>query len=133
MEKPRLIRHLTNLIIRRGDTEIQISDVINVNEFQRHVPHIFRVLKFSWTLHDTFGGVFATYGNAESWTKEVAQAFLEQNKQLVPDQSILDVLLQSSRKEVTIQLTPLQTTLLTVTFRIYSIADHDTRRIRNDY
>ena len=85
----------------RGNAEIQLSDVINVNEFQRHVPHIFRVLKFSWSLHDTFGGVFVTYATEVSWINRVVEAFLKQNHELVPEQSVLDALLQSSRKEVT--------------------------------
>lgn len=88
-------------LMHLGDTQILLSDVINVNEMQRHVPHIFNVLKFSWSLHDTFGGVFMTYANEDTWRDQVIKAFIDENHQLVPEQSVLDALLQSSRKDVT--------------------------------
>jgi hypothetical protein len=84
-----------------GDTEIKLYDLINVNEIQRHAPHLFTHLVFSWILHDTFNGVFMTYENKVTWRDQVIQDFLVQNKKLVPQQTVLDILLQSSRRDVT--------------------------------
>lgn len=50
----------------RGDAEINMSDVVNVIELQRHAPHLFGVLSLSWLLHNAFLGVFMTYGNPAS-------------------------------------------------------------------
>lgn len=85
----------------RGDAEVKLSDVVNVNELQRHAPHLFGVLSLSWLLHDAFLGVFMTYGNPVSWRDQVLQDFLVQGRELVPQQLCIDTLIQSSRRDVT--------------------------------
>jgi hypothetical protein len=85
----------------RGKGEVPLSDVINVNELARHAPHLFEVLPISWNMHDVFLGVFMTFGNTNTWRKHVVQDFIEENFRIVPNNSCIDVLIQSSRRNVT--------------------------------
>ncbi|KIV99177.1 hypothetical protein, variant [Verruconis gallopava] len=90
-----------DVIMRWGDAEIRFSDVINVNEFQRHAPQLFEYLPMSWYLHDAFVGLFMWYGNKNSWREQVVPDFCVQAGVLVPKPNIIDTLIQSSRREVT--------------------------------
>jgi hypothetical protein len=84
-----------------GDAEIRFSDVINVNEFQRHAPQLFENLPMSWYLHDAFVGLFMWYGNKDTWREQVVKDFLTQGAILVPKPNLIDALIQSSRRNVT--------------------------------
>jgi hypothetical protein len=84
-----------------GDAEIRLSDVINVNEFQRHAPQLFEILPMSWYLHDAFCGLFMWYGNKDTWREQVVPDFCTQAALLVPKPNIMDAFIQSSRREVT--------------------------------
>jgi hypothetical protein len=52
-------------------------------------------------MHDVFLGVFMTYGNKNTWRDQVIQWFIEENFRIVPNNSCIDVLIQSSRRNVT--------------------------------
>jgi hypothetical protein len=84
-----------------GDAEIRFSDIINVNEFQRHAPQLFEILPMSWYLHDAFVGLFMWYGNKDTWREQVVPDFLTQGAILVPQPNLMDTLIQSSRRDVT--------------------------------
>jgi hypothetical protein len=83
----------------RGDAEIRLSDIVNVNELARHAPHLFQVLPLSWSLHDAFLGVYMTYGNKNTWRDQVVPDFITEGFKLVPNNSCIDILLQSSRRD----------------------------------
>jgi hypothetical protein len=84
-----------------GDAQIRFSDIINVNEFQRHAPQLFEHLPMSWFLHDAFVGLFMWYGNKNTWREQVVEDFRYQAGVLVPEPNIIDTLIQSSRRDVT--------------------------------
>lgn len=71
---------------------------MNVNELARHAPHLFKVLPLSWNLHDVFLGVYMTYGNKNTWRDQVVPDFITQGFKLVPNNSCIDILLQSSKR-----------------------------------
>lgn len=52
-------------------------------------------------MHDVFLGVFMTYGNPNTWRDLVVQEFIEENFRIVPNNNCIDVLIQSSRRDVT--------------------------------
>lgn len=91
------------LTLKRGDGQVPLSDIINVNELARHAPHLFEVLPISWNMHDVFLGVFMTYGNSNTWRDQVVQWYIEENFRIVPNNSCIDVLIQSSRRDVSDQ------------------------------
>ena len=86
-----------------GDAQVRFSDVINVNEFQRHAPHLFEYLPMSWYLHDAFVNLFMWYGNKDTWREQVVQDIRYQAGVLVPGPNIIDTLIQSCRRNVTDQ------------------------------
>lgn len=59
------------------------------------------MLPLSFHLHDVFNGVFMTYGNSNTWRDQVVQDFIKEDFKLVPNNNCIDVLIQSSRREVT--------------------------------
>lgn len=84
-----------------GNATIPFSDVINVNELQRHVPQVLPVQGMSQLLHDAFVGLFMWYGNEETWRNQVLQDFVVEGARLVPGPNFIDALIQSSRRNVT--------------------------------
>ncbi|RDI76617.1 hypothetical protein Vi05172_g13390 [Venturia inaequalis] len=90
-----------DVVMRWGDAEISFSDVINVNELQRHVPQILPAQGMSQFLHDAFVGLFMWYGNEETWRSQVLQDFVVEGARLVPGPNFIDALIQSSRRNVT--------------------------------
>lgn len=90
-----------DVVMYWGDSKISFSDVINVNELQRHVPQVLPAQGMSQLLHDAFVGLFMWYGNEETWRKQVLQDFVVEGARLVPGPNFIDALIQSSRRNVT--------------------------------
>ncbi|QDS76165.1 hypothetical protein FKW77_007576 [Venturia effusa] len=90
-----------DVMMHWGDATISFSDVINVNELQRHVAQVLPAQTMSWLLHDAFVGLFMWYGNEETWRNQVLQDFVVEGARLVPGPNFIDALIQSSRRNVT--------------------------------
>lgn len=88
-------------VMHWGDSEIQFSELININEFLFHAQQLFSIYPMSWLLHDAFYGIFNHYGNPDSWREELLPEFPADHKRLVPSPNFVDVLVQGSRRGAT--------------------------------
>lgn len=84
-----------------GDATVRFSDVINVNNSQRYASHLLPVNVMSWHLYDGMNGLFAWYGNEETWRSQLVPSLIEQAEKEVPEPNFVDALIQSSRREFT--------------------------------
>lgn len=81
-----------------GDAVINFSDVISVNEFQRHAPHLLPVWLLSWYLHDAFLGVYMWYGDEHNWKSRVIPDLRRLAAKFGAGPTFMDVMIQSSRR-----------------------------------